>query len=318
MLRRMTTRSVGRSIAAPRGGRTGGRIGRGGGRIREPTGRFGGRTGDQDGQGGNRGNGTNGGIDEVFDFSIVIAQQLQNLLPTIIAQVCNHASNIHSNVRNVSVNNGRGDCSYKELLACSDKGSGSHSFHMTWEDFKALMREEFCPNNEMQKLEIKFGVMSWSEMVMQPPATKSILDELLEEFRDKIVNVTMDDEKDAKDPQSYFTEMQVNGEMKSPSKYGLKSSFPYSVANEHPNGVYCYFHPHLIYSEGLDTRLPSFSKDRAEFEIISTRKHMATKWFKRLVAYAKCNRDSYESFSRDRAEFEIISTRKHMVKLLLT
>ncbi|GKE39655.1 reverse transcriptase domain-containing protein [Tanacetum coccineum] len=27
---------------------------------------------------------------------------------------------------------------------------------MTWEDFKALMREELCPNNEMQKLETEF------------------------------------------------------------------------------------------------------------------------------------------------------------------
>nr|GEW13638.1 hypothetical protein [Tanacetum cinerariifolium] len=27
---------------------------------------------------------------------------------------------------------------------------------MTWEDFKYLMRKEFCPNNEMQKLEIEF------------------------------------------------------------------------------------------------------------------------------------------------------------------
>ncbi|GJW14643.1 hypothetical protein Tco_0018776 [Tanacetum coccineum] len=56
------------------------------------------------------------------------------------------------------------------------------------------------------------------------PATKSILDELLKEFGDDILNVTMVDEgaysnptKDidelerllAKDPQSYFTEIQV-------------------------------------------------------------------------------------------------------------
>ncbi|GJT86520.1 putative reverse transcriptase domain-containing protein [Tanacetum coccineum] len=48
-----------------------------------------GRTGDQDGQGGNRSNRVNGGVDEVPDFSMVIAQQLQNLHPTIIAQVDN-------------------------------------------------------------------------------------------------------------------------------------------------------------------------------------------------------------------------------------
>ncbi|GJZ14646.1 hypothetical protein Tco_0550323 [Tanacetum coccineum] len=115
---RMMTQSAGRSTAAPRGGRTGGRTGRGGGRTGEPTGggiskkfwsskpeiynnwgllekmmgfrgrdsRVGGRTGDQNGQGGDRGDGANGGVDEVPDFSTVIAQQLQNLLPTIIAQ----------------------------------------------------------------------------------------------------------------------------------------------------------------------------------------------------------------------------------------
>ncbi|GJZ49390.1 hypothetical protein Tco_0603580 [Tanacetum coccineum] len=49
---RTTTRSTGRSTAAPRGGRTDGRTGRGGGRIGEPTGRVGRRTSDQDGQGG--------------------------------------------------------------------------------------------------------------------------------------------------------------------------------------------------------------------------------------------------------------------------
>ncbi|GJX27472.1 hypothetical protein Tco_0233768 [Tanacetum coccineum] len=57
------------------------------------------------------------------------------------------------------------------------------------------------------------------------PTTKSILDELLEEFRDDILNVTVADEEDdfnptkyikelerllAKDPQSYFKEIQVH------------------------------------------------------------------------------------------------------------
>ncbi|GKG62380.1 hypothetical protein Tco_0634153, partial [Tanacetum coccineum] len=61
-----------------------GQTGRGGGRTGEPTGRVGSRTGDQDGQGGDRGNRANGGVDEVPNFFTVIAQQLQNLLPTII------------------------------------------------------------------------------------------------------------------------------------------------------------------------------------------------------------------------------------------
>ncbi|GKE98005.1 hypothetical protein Tco_0021356 [Tanacetum coccineum] len=33
---------------------------------------------------------------------------------------------------------------------------------MTWEDFKALMKEEYCPSNEMQKLETEF----WSRAMV--------------------------------------------------------------------------------------------------------------------------------------------------------
>nr|GEW08369.1 hypothetical protein [Tanacetum cinerariifolium] len=106
----MMTQSAGRLTIVPKGEMTGRRTGRGGGRTREQTCRVGGRISDQDGQGGNRGNRANGGVDEVLDFFTVIAQQLQNLLPTIITQV----------------------------------------------DFKAFIREEFCPNNEIQKLETKF------------------------------------------------------------------------------------------------------------------------------------------------------------------
>ncbi|GJT40107.1 reverse transcriptase domain-containing protein [Tanacetum coccineum] len=122
----------------------------------------------------------------------MIVQQLQNLLPTILAQV---------------VNNDRRGCTYKEFLACNPKeydgkggaivftrwiekmesvqdmsGCGNNqkvkyivgsfvgkdltwwnsqihtrsrevAVGMNWEDFKILMREEFCPSNEMQKLE---------------------------------------------------------------------------------------------------------------------------------------------------------------------
>ncbi|GKA97215.1 putative reverse transcriptase domain-containing protein [Tanacetum coccineum] len=110
---RMTTQSTGRQTTAPRGGRTGGRISRGGG-----------RTGDQNGQGGDRGIEANGGINEVPDFSTVIAQQLQHLLPTIIAQV-------------------------------QTRGQEA-AVGMTWEDFKVLMRKELCPNSEMQTLETEF------------------------------------------------------------------------------------------------------------------------------------------------------------------
>ncbi|GKE99515.1 hypothetical protein Tco_0022866, partial [Tanacetum coccineum] len=53
--------------------------------------------------------GANGGAP---DFSTIIAQQLQNHLPAMLAQ---------ENVGNVIVNGNRVGCSYKEFLACNPK-----------------------------------------------------------------------------------------------------------------------------------------------------------------------------------------------------
>ncbi|GJY80560.1 hypothetical protein Tco_0493311 [Tanacetum coccineum] len=177
---RMTTRSAGQATIALQGGRTGGRTGRGGGRTR-------GRSSDQgngiiDGQGGQvggQGSEMNDGVDGVPDFSTIIAQQLQNLLSTIVAQVGDQGrdqgngknqngsainDNIQGDVRNVIENNDRRGCTYKEFLACNPKeydGKGGAIIYtrgreaavgMSWEDFKTLTREEFCPSNEMQKL----------------------------------------------------------------------------------------------------------------------------------------------------------------------
>ncbi|GJU12161.1 putative reverse transcriptase domain-containing protein [Tanacetum coccineum] len=141
---RMMTRSAGRSTATPRGGRTSGRTGRGGGRIGEPTGK-----------------------------------QLQNLLPTIIAQIGNHASNIQGDVRNVSINNSLGGCSYKEFLACNSKdsdGKGGAIAYTRWTEKMESVQdmsgcgdnqkvkytsgsfiEDLSPNNEMQKLKTRFS-----------------------------------------------------------------------------------------------------------------------------------------------------------------
>ncbi|GJR56622.1 hypothetical protein Tco_1407143 [Tanacetum coccineum] len=137
---------AGRSIAAPQGGRTGGRAGRGGGRTGVPTGRVGGRTGDQDSQGGNRGNGSNGGVDKVLEFSTVIAQQLQNLRIII-------ASNFQSDVRNVSVNNNR----VQDMSGCGDNQKVKYT--------AGSFIEEFSLNNEMQKLETEFWCHAMVEAV---------------------------------------------------------------------------------------------------------------------------------------------------------
>ncbi|GKF11461.1 reverse transcriptase domain-containing protein, partial [Tanacetum coccineum] len=96
---------------------------------------------------------------------------------------------MHEYDRNANVGNDRNGCSYKEFVACKPKefdGKGGAIAYthwvekmeavqdisgcgvnqkargreavvgMTWEDFKALMKEEYCPNNKMQKLETEF------------------------------------------------------------------------------------------------------------------------------------------------------------------
>ncbi|GJY78110.1 putative reverse transcriptase domain-containing protein [Tanacetum coccineum] len=162
--------------------------------------------------------GVNGGVGGAPDFSTIIAQQLQNLLPAILAHVGNQGNvgnqngnvvneNVQENVRNVLGNSNRVGCSYKHFLACNPKeydGKGgvvvltrwiekiesmqdmsgcsinqkvkyiAGSFvvkaltwwnsqirtlsqevavSMSWNDFKFMMIEEFCPSHEMQKLE---------------------------------------------------------------------------------------------------------------------------------------------------------------------
>ncbi|GJW99884.1 reverse transcriptase domain-containing protein [Tanacetum coccineum] len=134
---RMTTLSAGRATAAPRGGRTCRRTGRGGGRSRGQSANQG--NGRIDGQGSNQGNPRNQNGDAVND-------------------------NIQGDVRNVIVKNNLRGCTYKEFLACNPKKYGGNggkalmwwnsqihtrsreaTVGMSWEDFKNLTREEFCP-----------------------------------------------------------------------------------------------------------------------------------------------------------------------------
>ncbi|GJS93961.1 reverse transcriptase domain-containing protein [Tanacetum coccineum] len=195
----LTVLPVGRPAAASRGGGTGGQADRGGGRTRGCSGDQGnGRNDGPGGQVGGQGSEVNGGVDSVPNFSTIIAQQLQNLLPTTVAQ---------GDAGNATEGNDRRGCTYKEFLSCNPKeydGKGGaivythwiekmESVHdisgcrdsqrvkyttgsfvgkaltwwnseihtrgreaavgMSWEDFKILTREEFCPSNEMQKLE---------------------------------------------------------------------------------------------------------------------------------------------------------------------
>ncbi|GJZ16096.1 putative reverse transcriptase domain-containing protein [Tanacetum coccineum] len=102
---------------------TGGRVGRGGEKGRRPREGNDERVDDLNGQGNDQGLRANEGVEGVNgnaeganggapDFSTIIAQQLQNLLPAVLAQ---------ENVGNVIVNSNRVGCSYKEFLACNPK-----------------------------------------------------------------------------------------------------------------------------------------------------------------------------------------------------
>ncbi|GJX49381.1 putative reverse transcriptase domain-containing protein [Tanacetum coccineum] len=132
MVSTMITRNAGRRTAATRGRETS-----------EQDGREGERSGDQ------AGSGRNGqGSGRVSDFAAIITQQLQNLLPTIVAQVGNHVNNQGSNKNqddNVTNDNNQGNvrtmnnilgcCSYKEFMACNPKeydGKGGVIVYTRW------------------------------------------------------------------------------------------------------------------------------------------------------------------------------------------
>ncbi|GKA02922.1 putative reverse transcriptase domain-containing protein [Tanacetum coccineum] len=124
----------------------------------------------------NSGNGAN------LNIAAIIAQQLQNIIPQIVTHVTNNVNNTNANGGSGNGGNGNGGnngCSYKEFLACKPRdynGKGGAivltrwiekmdsiqargreaAIGMTWEEFKALLVEEFCPSNEMEKLETEF------------------------------------------------------------------------------------------------------------------------------------------------------------------
>nr|GFC02881.1 hypothetical protein [Tanacetum cinerariifolium] len=116
--------------AESQGGGTGVRVSRGG-RGRRPREDNDKRVDDLNGQGNDQGMRANQGIKGVnknvkganggaLDFSTIIAQQLQNLLPAMLAQI-----------RTLS----------REVVVS-----------MSWNDFKFIKIEEFCPSHEMQKV----------------------------------------------------------------------------------------------------------------------------------------------------------------------
>ncbi|GJW60891.1 hypothetical protein Tco_0110226 [Tanacetum coccineum] len=96
---RVMTRIAGWPVAESRGGGTGVRVSRGGGRGRGPREGNDERVDDLNGQGNDHGlranrgiegvngnvEGVNGGVGGASDFAMIISQQLQNLLPAMLA-----------------------------------------------------------------------------------------------------------------------------------------------------------------------------------------------------------------------------------------
>ncbi|GKA10101.1 hypothetical protein Tco_0689534 [Tanacetum coccineum] len=153
---RMRTRSAGRPAAESLGGGTGERVSRGG-RGRRPREGNDERVDELNGQGNGLGMGANGGIEGANgnverdnrgapDFSTIITQQLQNLLPAMLAQ---------ENVGSVIVNGNRVGCSYKEFLACNPKeydGKGCAVVLTCWiEKMENVQDMSGCSNDQKVK-----------------------------------------------------------------------------------------------------------------------------------------------------------------------
>nr|GEZ30408.1 putative reverse transcriptase domain-containing protein [Tanacetum cinerariifolium] len=110
---------------------------------------------------------------EVAEVAKKVAEVVKKVIMNQDDNVINN--NNQGNVR--TMNNGLGGCSYKEFMACSPKdydGKGGAIVYTRWIEkiesvqdmsgcgenqnlnFNILKREDFCPNNEIQKLETEF------------------------------------------------------------------------------------------------------------------------------------------------------------------
>ncbi|GKA64930.1 hypothetical protein Tco_0764637 [Tanacetum coccineum] len=118
-----------------------GRVGRGARRTREPVRRNNVTTGELDGQGNDRGVEANGGVGGVPDFSTIIAQQLQNLLPTLLAQVGKQGNNQGNN------RNQNGDAVNDNI-----QGDGGAIVYTRWiEKMESVQDMSGCGDNQKVK-----------------------------------------------------------------------------------------------------------------------------------------------------------------------
>nr|GFA21208.1 reverse transcriptase domain-containing protein [Tanacetum cinerariifolium] len=144
---------------------------RGGGKTRGRSGDQGdGRIDGQGGQVGGHGSEVNDCVNGVPNFSTIIAHQLRDLLPTIVAQVGDQGrgqgngrnqngdainDNIWGDVRNVIENNDRRGYTYKKFLACNPKeydGKGGAIVYTRWiEKMKSGQDMSGCSDSQKVK-----------------------------------------------------------------------------------------------------------------------------------------------------------------------
>nr|GEY05960.1 reverse transcriptase domain-containing protein [Tanacetum cinerariifolium] len=185
----MTTRNAGRRIAATRGGGTSKQDGR--------------EESDQGSQDSSRDNEVNGGGGGVLDFATIIAQQLQNLLPTIVAQVGNHINNQGNNKNqednvindhnqgNVrTMNNERGGCSYKKFMACDPKeydGKGGAIVYTRWIKKIELVQDmSGCGENQKVKYIARSFIgkaLTWCNFEVQTRGREAAIFMTWEDFK---------------------------------------------------------------------------------------------------------------------------------------
>ncbi|GKC78031.1 putative reverse transcriptase domain-containing protein [Tanacetum coccineum] len=168
---RIRTRSAGRPIAKSRGGGMGKWVGRSG-RDRGPREGNDEHVDELNGQGNDQGLGANRGVEGVNgnvegvnrgvggapNLSMIIAQQLQNLLPAMLAQKMESVQDMSGFSIDQKVKYTVGLFLGKALTWWNSQIctlSQEVTVSMSWNDFKFMMIEEFCPSHEMQKLEIE-------------------------------------------------------------------------------------------------------------------------------------------------------------------
>ncbi|GJY42698.1 hypothetical protein Tco_0430911 [Tanacetum coccineum] len=102
--------------------------------------------------------------DENPDIVAIIAQQLQTIIPQIVTQVTNNVNNENANGGNGGNGGTNGCLTRHSWLVIPETMMGKvvqargheAAIGMKWVDFKALLMEEFCPSNEIEKLESEF------------------------------------------------------------------------------------------------------------------------------------------------------------------